>query len=320
MRCIKPQLVRKKGDLLMVPCGKCNFCLQVKRGDWCFRLMQELAVSRSAYFLTLTYADEHLALNDEGEGCLVKSDLQKFVKSLRKKNDKFIHDVNRNPVLYQSRVSRVFGHRIFPYAKKVSGNDQGKSRRQFGVDGPTTLRYYSVGEYGTLTSRPHYHTVLFNLQPELLPTVFDTWSKGQVHIGQVTPASVAYVTKYVINREMDYQARPKPFACISNRSGGLGKNYALTHAKWHVDDWENRSGVSLHGIQTRLPRYYRDRIFSKEERSKLKSKALVLQEADYAEELQRLDRLHPDAFWHYRERIQNSHDQILKTLNTKNQF
>lgn len=69
----------KKRDL--VPCGKCYFCLQKKRADWSFRLLQELKVSSSAHFLTLTYDEQ--TIPSEG---LRKRDLQLFFKSLRKSN------------------------------------------------------------------------------------------------------------------------------------------------------------------------------------------------------------------------------------------
>lgn len=67
----------KKRDL--VPCGKCVLCLAKKRADWSFRLLQEMAVSSSAIFLTLTY-------ENEPEQGLEKRDLQLFLKKLRKVN------------------------------------------------------------------------------------------------------------------------------------------------------------------------------------------------------------------------------------------
>lgn len=82
-----------------------------------------------------------------------------------------------------------------------------------------TLRYYCVGEYGTVTNRPHYHALIFNLEPTV--DVHRVWSKGHVVRGTVTPASIHYVTKYVINRYGDYGDVCPPFALISKRSGEL---------------------------------------------------------------------------------------------------
>lgn len=77
------------------------------------------------------------------------------------------------------------------------------------VDWP--LRYYTVGEYGTQTFRPHYHSIMFNLHFEVLKDVGKFWKKGHIQAGTVTPASIHYVTKYVINRTlMEYDVREPP--------------------------------------------------------------------------------------------------------------
>ena len=86
MRCISPLSLRQNGSINVVPCGKCNFCLSSKRDDWSFRLRQELKVSTSASFITLTYATEKMPVNSSGLLELRKSDCQAFMKRLRKVN------------------------------------------------------------------------------------------------------------------------------------------------------------------------------------------------------------------------------------------
>lgn len=63
-----------------VPCGKCYACRMNRRMSWTFRLMQQLSVSTSAYFITLTYNDENINEN----GTLKKVDLQGYIKRIRK--------------------------------------------------------------------------------------------------------------------------------------------------------------------------------------------------------------------------------------------
>lgn len=79
MKCISPIYVRKVAQF--VPCGRCAFCTKKAIDAWCLRLAHELEVSSSAYFITLTYNDEHLPENQE----LSKRDLQLFIKRLRKR-------------------------------------------------------------------------------------------------------------------------------------------------------------------------------------------------------------------------------------------
>lgn len=80
MTCISPIYVRKVGQF--VPCGKCGFCVKKAIEAWCLRIYHEIEYSSSAYFLTLTYSDEHLPK----DGQLVKEDLQLFFRLLRRKN------------------------------------------------------------------------------------------------------------------------------------------------------------------------------------------------------------------------------------------
>lgn len=80
MRCISPIYVRKAGQ--SVPCGKCAFCLKKAIDAWCLRLAHEMEDSTSAFFVTLTYNDDHLP---EGEN-LSKRDVQLFLKRLRARN------------------------------------------------------------------------------------------------------------------------------------------------------------------------------------------------------------------------------------------
>ena len=69
----------------MVPCGKCIDCLQKRRNDWVFRIKQELKVSSSAFFVTLTYNDENLPRDENDNPCVEIKDVQLFFKRLRKK-------------------------------------------------------------------------------------------------------------------------------------------------------------------------------------------------------------------------------------------
>nr|WAE43582.1 MAG: replication initiator protein [Microviridae sp.] len=69
------------------------------------------------------------------------------------------------------------------------------------------FRYLACGEYGEASSRPHYHALVFGWRPADLvsysSTLFQSpqlnviWSFGRVLVGDVTPASAAYVAGYV---------------------------------------------------------------------------------------------------------------------------
>lgn len=88
MQCVSPlSLPRPNGrgsaDRITVPCGKCVYCLSNRRQMWAFRIEQELKVSTSAFFITLTYEDKNLPKQDNIP-VVCKDDIQKFLKRLRK--------------------------------------------------------------------------------------------------------------------------------------------------------------------------------------------------------------------------------------------
>lgn len=87
MKCLKPVRLTKNLDRrefpdgLLVPCGKCFQCRIQKRQEWTIRMIHELDSWESSSFITLTYDDEHCPPFHS----LVKKDLQKFFKRLRKR-------------------------------------------------------------------------------------------------------------------------------------------------------------------------------------------------------------------------------------------
>lgn len=206
----------------MLPCGKCIPCLQSKRNDWAFRLQQEhKAAKYGAVFVTLTYSTQNIP----AYGSLQKSDLQKFFKRLRKKDEQ------------------------------------------------TRIRYYAVGEYGSRSARPHYHAIIFNSNET---HIRESWNLGLVHVGTVTPASVAYVLKYIVQPDIAPQGQiydaeteqwrekfQKPFSLMSRRYG-IGAAY-LDDAtvEWHKSGGKNYALVYGTDTKIRLPRYYKEIIWPK---------------------------------------------------------
>lgn len=225
MECLKPlYLVNRE---MVVPCGSCAFCAATKRSDWSLRLAYEARKHYGSKFVTLTYANNNLTWKD-GNPQLVKADLQKWFKRVRKAGYKF--------------------------------------------------RYFAVGEYGAKTLRPHYHIIVFGDVPD--SALRQGWSKynrktdkyyelGHVHIGSVTPASIMYCLGYIVNGkgwQMKHK-RERPFTVMSRRPG-LGSNYLSPEMiEWHKSGRKNYA--ILEGQKRHLPRYYKEKIFSKIDRVRI---------------------------------------------------
>lgn len=138
-------------------------------------------------------------------------------------------------------------------------------------DNDNNLKYFLCGEYGEKTERPHYHLILFNAK---IDTIQENWAKGQIHYGQVTEASVGYTLKYMakigkIPKHKNDDRLPE-FQLMSK---GLGKSYiSPKFIAWHKADIENRVYCNIKdGKKISMPRYYKDKIYSREERGQIKA-------------------------------------------------
>lgn len=156
------------GRLTQFDCGWCIGCRLKKSRDWSIRLQHESRMHERNSFLTLTYNDEKLPTDLS----LNVTHWQLFAKRLRKSISK-----NKPP------------HNKF--------------------------RFYHCGEYGEQTLRPHYHAIMFGLDfvdsrkphkksgEHTLYTserLTEIWGKGHVYIGDCTPQSCDYVSKYVTKK------------------------------------------------------------------------------------------------------------------------
>lgn len=87
MQCLSPIEVKDKlGKFRVVPCGRCPVCLDNKRNQWFIRMKKEIEYNiYPPKFVTLTYAEEYLPHDENGNQCVSRSDVQNFFKKLRKK-------------------------------------------------------------------------------------------------------------------------------------------------------------------------------------------------------------------------------------------
>lgn len=205
-----------------------------KRAEWSFRLIQEQQSAQNAWFVTLTYSDENICYSNSEYPSLNKLDLQLWMKKLRR------------------RIDRMSTHL---YNFQMATNEKKQ------------IRYYTVGEYGTQTQRPHYHSILFNVPKMELKQAHLTWKHGSVHIGAVTPASIHYVTGYIMgqNKKLSLELGRQPEFALMSRNPGIGISYIERKSDWNKKNQYNY--VISNGFKQSIPRYYKDKIFNKSELS-----------------------------------------------------
>lgn len=142
------------------------------------------------------------------------------------------------------------------------------------VSDAKSIKYYACGEYGGKTKRPHYHIVLFNANVEYVNRAWALNNKsiGNIHIGEVSEASIGYTLKYISKASQipmhKNDDRQKEFSLMSKK---LGNNY-LTEAmiSWHKAIPSERVYIPLKdGKKAPMPRYFKEKLYTPEEKEEI---------------------------------------------------
>jgi len=153
---------------------------------------------------------------------------------------------------------------------------------------PVRIRFYLGSEYGDEGHRPHYHAIIFGhdfskdsgaipVKTNLFssPILEKTWGHGFVSSGEVSPASVRYVTNYILGKdkkkvptfmdpETGVERELAPVFALMSRRPGLGAQWIDEHSgETYRDD-----NIFLDGFTRRPPRYYDYRTFKGDETGK----------------------------------------------------
>lgn len=225
--------------------------------------MQEDKYSDSSYFITLTYDTDHVPITNNGFLSLEYRDVQNFFKRVRK-----VHNSEYN---------------IISGVRESRHDDDKELYRQ-------AIKYYTAGEYGSKGGRPHYHSLVFNLDLKLMVSKNDLllldhtdydgtteiqikqWEHGHATIGRVSGASVGYTLKYMCKDKWKRKhARDDRNPERSLMSKHLGAQYMTDEMmKWHKADLLNRMYLNLEGNKkAAMPRYYKNKIYTNAERSEI---------------------------------------------------
>lgn len=187
-------------------------------------------------------------------------------------SDHFIHKENGKAVLWKPDFQK--------FVKRF--------RKYSGSLWKLPFRYYAVGEYGRDTGRPHYHCVAFNVHSRALDILDSIWKLGYCDVAPLNDARIHYVTKYHVNVRRDPDNRPGEFALMSRRPG-IGALYVDRVRHWHNQN--EALYVLNNGYKQRMPRYYREKVFSKFQLERLGIIGMKLAEEAEVRECERLFRL-----------------------------
>lgn len=159
-QCLHPQFITITDShtctkrKILVPCGKCQHCVETKINEWCTRMYAHAEDFTNVYFVTLTYrsiTDPSLDVN--------KLLLSKLVQAVwNRDNFNQTKHYSYNPCLLVKKHYQDFIKRL---------------RKNTGLK---DITYVLSGEYGSKFGRPHFHMVLFTNGTLSRADILRAWS------------------------------------------------------------------------------------------------------------------------------------------------
>lgn len=226
-----PECTDERLRYVEVPCGKCYECRKKKARDWGIRMQEELKVNKEAIFFTGTFTDERINL-------------------LSKKYNIDKDNVN----LIATKEVRLFLERM----RRVNG---GKS-----------VKHWIVTEKGHQnTRRIHIHGIFWGKSRKYLSLLLkQNWIAGYSYQGTyVSAKTINYITKYMTKTDLDNP----DFVGIVLASAGLGAKFTESYNAKRCRYNENGETIETYkfrdGKQAYLPKYYREKIYTEEQRELL---------------------------------------------------
>jgi len=217
--------------VLYVPvgCGRCIECMKKKSNEWKVRLSEEIRVNNTGCFVTLTFSEESL----------------NKIKSALDKTQYYSYEIDNEIASY---AVRHFTELWRKHHKK-------------------TIRHFLITELGhNGTERIHLHGILFTKEITEIPKI---WKYGFVYIGSyVNEKTINYIAKYITKIDTHHKEyKSKIFS-----SKGLGANYLN-----RIDSFNNEFKLTEtnetyrypNGRKGGLPIYYRNKLWTEDEREEL---------------------------------------------------
>jgi len=234
--------IAKDQRVLFVPigCGMCMECLKKKANQWKVRLSEDIKRNEGAKFITLTFSNESYA---------------KLVDAvLSKKGD-------MEGYALDNAVAKIGVRRFLERWRK-------KYKK--------SIRHWLITELGHQgTENIHLHGLLWTNDLQEVEKIWGygwIWKgkrKGGKLVNYVSTKTINYITKYVTKVDLIH----KYYKPIILTSPGIGKGYTKGHNaklnKYKKGGDTKETYTHNNGFQTSLPIYYRNKLYTEEEREQL---------------------------------------------------
>jgi hypothetical protein len=212
-----------------VGCGNCIECRKQQSRQWQVRLSEEIRYQKHKHMVTLTFDNYNLEL--------LRNEVMK---------SGLYHKLEEN------EIAKLGVRRFLE-----------RWRKQYGK----SIRHWLCTELGhNGTERIHLHGIIFTDKPSMIEKI---WQYGYVYIGQyVNEKTINYIVKYITKIDKDH----KGYKAKILTSAGIGSNY-LTRTDSKNNKYNNENTNETYktrtGLKLNLPIYYRNKLYSEEQREKL---------------------------------------------------
>lgn len=237
-----------RATIVATGCGKCIECRKQRARNWQVRLLEDIKENTNGIFTTLTFNTESIIK--------LKWDVENYtvIDNKRIKVKTKIEGYELDNAI-ATRAMRKFNERWRKKYKKA-------------------IRHWMVTELGHQnTEHIHLHGIIYTNESPY--EITDKWKYGYTWLGDeimgnihnyVNEATVNYITKYVSKMDFDH-TEYKP---IILNSPGIGNNYVKNarHNKYKGIDTDELYRTST-GHKINMPPYWRNKIYTDEEREQL---------------------------------------------------
>lgn len=237
---VVPQAPDRRVLYVPVACGKCMECRKAKAREWQVRLAEEVRQDNSGVFVTMSFSDDSLYDIENGIG-LDGVQYSQGIVGLEG------YDLDNE---IGTRAVRLFLERW-----------RGKYKK--------SVKHWLVTELGqNSTERLHIHGLIWT-DFEKKKKIDEVWGYGNVFLGSyVNEQTVNYIVKYISSVDEKHEEyMPKMLV-----SPGIGKGYLKRFDSKRnkykkgetIEEYKTRTGIKLN-----MPIYYRNKLYSEDEREEL---------------------------------------------------
>lgn len=234
-----PVLRDQRTGWVPTKCGKCMECRKAISRDWSIRMMEELREDKRGVMVTLTFNTKSLR------------------KLAKHKNVAGTKGYNKDNAIAKQAL-RYFNERWRKKYKKA-------------------LKHWLVTELGGGTwEHMHMHGILWT--NESREEIKEKWGYGNIVFGEwVNEQTVNYCIKYIYKKDEKHQT----YQPIVLTSPGIGSGYIKrkdSERNKYIEGKTKEYYTTREGLKIALPVYWRNKLYTDEEREKLWIEKLDKQE------------------------------------------